>query len=134
MSAGTVAHLNADLIRSLPDDGPVVMLNLVRLRERSLDGNGSGWDAYQRYSAAVVKLLRPRGASILWAGNVEGVALGVPEANRWDYAVMVRYPSRADFLEMLTSADYAVANVERENALADHTILAVKETFGKFRD
>lgn len=134
MSTETVAHLNADLIRSLPDDGPVVMLNLVRLRERSLNGEGSGWDAYQRYSAAVVKLLRPRGAAILWAGNVEGVALGIPEANRWDYAVMVRYPSRAVFLEMLTSAEYAAANVERENALSDHMILAVKETFGKFRD
>jgi hypothetical protein len=113
MSIESVAHLNADLIRSLPDDGPVVMVNLVRLREHALNGEGSGWDAYQRYSAAVVKLLKPRSATILWAGDVEGVALGIPEANRWDYAV---------------------ANIERENALADHVIFAVKETFGKFRD
>ncbi len=134
MLTKTVAHLNADLIRLLPDNGPVVMVNLVRLRERALNGEGSGWDAYQRYSAAVVKLLKPRGATILWAGDVEGVALGVPEANRWDYAVLVRYPSRAVFVEMLTSADYAAANIERENALSDHVILAVKETFGKFRD
>jgi uncharacterized protein (DUF1330 family) len=134
MSIESVAHLNADLIRSLPDDGPVVMVNLVRLREHALNGEGSGWDAYQRYSAAVVKLLKPRSATILWAGDVEGVALGIPEANRWDYAVLVRYPSRAVFLEMLNSADYAVANIERENALADHVIFAVKETFGKFRD
>ena len=134
MSTETVAHLNTDLIRSLPDNGPVVMVNLVRLREHALNGEGSGWDAYQRYSAAVVKLLKPRGATILWAGDVEGVALGVPEANRWDYAVLVRYPSRAVFVEMLTSSDYAIANIERENALSAHTILAVKETFGKFRD
>jgi uncharacterized protein (DUF1330 family) len=134
MSIESVAHLNADLIRSLPDDGPVGMVNLVRLREHALNGEGSGWDAYQRYSAAVVKLLKPRSATILWAGDVEGVALGIPEANRWDYAVLVRYPSRAVFLEMLNSADYAVANIERENALADHVIFAVKETFGKFRD
>ncbi len=130
----TVAHLNSDLIRSLPDDGPVVMVNLVRLRTRALNGEGSGWDAYQRYSTAVVKLLKPRGATILWAGDVEGVALGVADANRWDYAVLVRYPSRAVFLEMLGSADYAAANIERENALEEHVIFAVKETFGKFRD
>ncbi len=130
----TVAHLNGDLIRSLPDDGPVVMMNLVRLRQRALNGEGSGWDAYQRYSTAVVKLLKPRGATILWAGDVEGVALGVADTHRWDYAVLVRYPSRAVFLEMLGSADYAAANIERENALEDHVILAVKETFGKFRD
>jgi uncharacterized protein (DUF1330 family) len=131
--AMSVAQLNADLIRALPDDGPVVMLNLVKPRERALDGQGAGWDAYQRYSAAVVKLLKPRGATILWAGDVEGVALGVADAHRWDYAVLVRYPSRAVFLEMLGSADYEAANVERENALADHVILAVKETFGRFR-
>src|SRR5277367_766043 len=123
MPGETVAHLNADVIRSLPDDGPVVMLNLVRLREQSLNGDGSGWDAYQRYSTAVVKLLKPRGASILWAGNVEAVALGIPEANQWDYTVLVRYPSRAVFLEMLTSPEYAAANIERENALSAHTIL-----------
>jgi len=134
MSTETIAHLNSDLIRSLPDHGPVVMVNLVRLRERALNGEGSGWDAYQRYSTAVVKLLKSRGATILWAGDVEGVALGVPQVNRWDYAVLVRYPSRAVFLEMLGSADYAAANIERENALADHLIFAVKETFGKFRD
>ena len=134
MSSETVAHLNTDLINALPDEGPVVMVNLVRLRERALNGNGSGWDAYQRYSTAVVKLLKPRGATILWAGDVEGVALGVPDAHRWDYAVLVRYPSRAVFVEMLSSADYAAANIERENALADHVIFAVKETFGKFRD
>ena len=133
MPTETVSHLNADLIRSLPDNGPVVMVNLVRLRERALNGKGSGWDAYQRYSSAVVKLLKPQGAAILWAGDVEGVALGVPDAHRWDYAVLVRYPSRAVFLEMLGSADYAIANIERKNALADHVIFAVKETFGKFR-
>jgi hypothetical protein len=35
---------------------------------------------------------------------------------------------------MLGSAAYATANIERENALADHVILAVKEAFGKFQD
>jgi hypothetical protein len=34
--------LNEEFLRSLPDDGPVVMVNLVRFRERSLDGSGSG--------------------------------------------------------------------------------------------
>src|ERR1700722_1457370 len=126
MQAETVAHLNADVIRSLPDEGPVVMLNLVRLRERSRDGDGTGWDAYQRYSRAVIKLLKSRDAAILWAGDVQAVAVGVPEAHRWDYSVLVRYPSRAVFIEMMSSAEYAEANIHRENALEDHLILAVK--------
>ena len=37
-------------LRWLDQHAPVVMLNLMRFREKSLDGNGSGWDAYLRYS------------------------------------------------------------------------------------
>jgi hypothetical protein len=44
----TAAQLDA--IRRLPPDQPIVMLNLVKLRARSADGDGSGWDAYLRYS------------------------------------------------------------------------------------
>lgn len=127
-----IDHLNEPSLKALPDTGPVVMLNLMRFRERSLDGNGSGWDAYLRYSALTIKLIKARGGTIIWTGNAEGVALGVPDQHRWDYVALVRYPSRAAFLDMMTSPDYATANVERENGCADHAIIAVNETYRKF--
>ena len=129
MNPSAVAHLNTDLLRSLPDDGPVTMLNLMRFRDRALDGNGSGWDAYLRYSRLTIRLIKARGGTIVWAGDAEAVALGVPEAHRWDYVALVRYPSRAAFLDMMASADYALANRERENGCADHAIIAVRETY-----
>jgi hypothetical protein len=46
-----VALLNIKGLKELDQAVPVVMLNLMRFRERSLDGDGSGWDAYLRYSA-----------------------------------------------------------------------------------
>ena len=73
---GRPTDLDEEFVRSLPDDGPVVMVNLVRFRERSLDDQGSGWDAYSRYSRADVPLLKKVGGTILWAGHVEGAALG----------------------------------------------------------
>jgi uncharacterized protein (DUF1330 family) len=124
--------LNETTLRNLPDQGPVVMVNLVRFRERSLDGDGSGWDAYQRYSAAVMPLIKTREGTVLWAGRAEAVALGVLEGNRWDYVVLVRYPSRAAFLDMITSEDYAKANVHRLNGAADHLILSTSESYSKF--
>jgi len=127
-----IDHLNEAVLKTLPDDGPVTMLNLMRFRERSLDGNGSGWDAYLRYSALTIKLIKARGGTIIWTGNAEAVALGEADRHRWDYVALVRYPSRAAFIDMMTSADYAAANVERENGCADHTIIAVKETYRKF--
>ena len=123
-------ELNEALVRSLPDTGPVVMVNLVRYRPRSLDGDGSGEDAYLRYSRMTMPLIKARGGTALWAGTVEGAAFG-DAGTKWDYAVMVRYPSRAAFLDMVTSPEYAAANVHREAGVAEHLILAASETYSK---
>ena len=123
--------LNADFLRGLPDTGPVVMVNLVRFRETSLDGDGSGWDAYLRYSRPVAPLIKGLGGTVIWAGKPEGLAVGDLGGARWDYVVLVRYPSRAAFLEMMTSPAYADANRHRENGVEDHVILSTRETFSK---
>ena len=125
--------LNEDLVRSLPDHGPVVMVNLLRFHETSLDGNGAGWDAYVRYSENTVPLIKALGGAILWSGKPEGVAFGPPTTALWDYIVLVRYPSRAAFLDMVTSADYARGDLHRENGVADHQIFATTETFSRFK-
>jgi uncharacterized protein (DUF1330 family) len=124
--------LNADFVRSLPDDGPVVMVNLVRFRERSLDGDGSGWDAYTRYSKGDMPLLRKVGGTILWSGHMEGAAFGDLGEGRWDWVVLVLYPSRAAFLEMMESPAYAEINVDRENGVEKHVILAANQSYSKF--
>lgn len=128
----TPSDLNEAFVRGLPDQGPVVMVNLVRFRERSRDGNGSGWDAYARYSKGDMPLLKKVGGTVLWAGHVEGVAVGDLEGGRWDWVVVVLYPSRAAFLEMMTSPEYAVINIDRENGVEDHVILAANQTYSKF--
>jgi uncharacterized protein (DUF1330 family) len=124
--------LNEETVRSLPDTGPVTMLNMLRFRAVSVDGNGSGWDAYLRYSQLTAPLIKARGGTVLWAGNVEGAAFGDP-GTRWDYVVLVMYPSRAAFLDMVTSQDYARANVHREAGVEEHLILATGETYSKFK-
>ncbi len=50
--------LNVKGLQELDPLAPVVMVNLMRFRERSLDGDGSGWDAYLRYSALTVPMIR----------------------------------------------------------------------------
>jgi hypothetical protein len=74
--APTIERLNVEALSALPDEAPVVMLNLMRFREKSLDGHGSGWDAYLRYSALAIKLIRARRGTISWTGTAEAVALG----------------------------------------------------------
>jgi uncharacterized protein (DUF1330 family) len=126
-------ELNETLIQELPDTGPVVMVNLVRFLQKARDGEGSGWDAYLRYSRLFMPLLKACGGTILWSGNAEGLAYGALNGPGWDYVVLVQYPSRAAFLETVTSADYERANVHRENGLADHVIISTSETYSKLK-
>jgi uncharacterized protein (DUF1330 family) len=112
--------------------GPVVMLNLVHFREGAVDGDGSGRDAYLRYSQGFIPLLKRCGGTVLWAGDVTGVAIGDDHADQWDYAVLVRYPDRQAFVDTVTSDDYQAINDHRVAGLDRHVILPVSETYSKF--
>jgi uncharacterized protein (DUF1330 family) len=129
-----VDPLNIEGLKALAPDAPVVMLNLMRFRERSLDGDGSGWDAYLRYSALTVPMIKARGGTLLWTGNAETVALGEPEGQRWDYLALVYYPTVAAFIDMMTSVDYETrCDPHRRNGCAEHVIIATKEAYSKFK-
>ena len=84
--------LNVKGLQALDPLAPVVMVNLMRFRERSLDGDGSGWDAYLRYSALTVPMIKARGGTLLWTGDAKAVALGRQDGNQWDYLALVYYP------------------------------------------
>jgi uncharacterized protein (DUF1330 family) len=126
--------LNVKGLRELDPSAPVVMVNLMRFREHSLDGNGSGWDAYLRYSALTVPMITARGGTLLWTGDARAVALGRQDGNQWDYLALVYYPSVAAFIDMMTSEDYEQrCDPHRVNGCAEHTIIATKEAYSKFK-
>jgi uncharacterized protein (DUF1330 family) len=129
-----VEHLNIQGLSELKGRGPVVMLNLMRFHEKSLDGNGSGWDAYKRYSEHTVLMIKARGGTLLWTGDAKGIALGEAKAPDWDYVALVYYPSVEAFLDMMTSPDYeAKSDPERKNGCADHLIICTQQSYGKFK-
>jgi uncharacterized protein (DUF1330 family) len=126
--------LNIKGLKELEHRGPVVMVNLMRFHDRSLDGNGSGWDAYLRYSALTVPMIKARGGTLLWTGNAKAVALGPQDGNQWDYLALVYYPSVAAFIDMMTSADYEnLSDSHRRNGCAEHVIIATAEAYSKFK-
>lgn len=126
--------LNIKGLEALDPHAPAVMLNLMRFHERSLDGDGSGWDAYLRYSALTVPMIKARGGTLLWTGTAKALALGRPDGNKWDYVALVYYPSVVSFIDMMTSADYEdLSDPHRRNACAEHVIIATTETYSKFK-
>lgn len=128
----SIHGLNLDTMRALPQDEPVVMVNLMRFHTRALDGSGTGWDAYLRYSKATSPLIKARGGTIIWAGDAIATAMGDTDAHKWDYAALVYYPTRAAFLDMLTSEIYeTVSEPLRRAACAEHVIIATREAYSK---
>ena len=126
--------LNIKGLKELEHRGPVVMVNLMRFRDRSLDGDGSGWEAYLRYSALTVPMIKARGGTLLWTGNAMAVALGALDGNVWDYLALVYYPSVAAFLDMMTSDDYETkCDPHRRNGCAEHVIICTSEAYSKFK-
>ncbi len=126
--------LHPSVVEALSNDGPVVMLNLMKFRAKSLDGDGTGWDAYLRYSRLAIQEIKSRGGSIIWTGEIEGTALGPVEHGDWDYAALVYYPTPAAFLDMMTSEAYSLANVHRKNGCSGHLIVATRQTYAKLSD
>lgn len=125
--------LNIEGLKEM-DQGPVVMVNLMRFREHSLDGDGSGWDAYLRYSALTVPMIKARGGTLLWTGDAKAVALGAPDHHQWDYLALVYYPSVAAFTDMMTSPDYEnLCDPHRTNGCAEHVIICTREAYSKFK-
>lgn len=90
------------------EDAPVVMLNLLRFKP---DG---GQERYAEYGAAVTPLLEKAGARVIFLGEAAMPLLG---EGRWDSVLLVEYPTRQAFLEMIASPDYQAIGHLRTEAL-----------------
>ncbi len=101
-----------------PDDGPVVMLNLLKFKPRE------GASEYGKYGDAVVQMVEARGGKVVWMGKVDQTLIGDLDANDWDSIALVQYPSRKAFIEMTTSKEYDAAHEHRESGLERTVLLA----------
>lgn len=103
-------------------DGPVVMVNLLKFRERAVypdgrDADISGQEAYMRYGVEVSKIVTKVGGRMIFGAVVDGLMLGTCE-ELWDQVVLVEYPTRASLMEMVMSPEYHAIEVHREAGLA----------------
>jgi uncharacterized protein (DUF1330 family) len=113
------------------DTGPVVMLNLLKFKATATGETGSGAEAYQRYGDVVVKMVEEQGGRILWQGRADQMLIGDP-AQDWDSVVLVEYPSRKAFIEMVTAPKYEAAHEHREAGLERTVLVAMSEQFRSF--
>lgn len=105
------------------DEGAVVMLNLLKFKERSDGGDGSGRDAYQRYGDDAVRMIEERGGRLLWQGRADQILIG-DASQGWDVVVLVEYPSRKAFIKMVSTPEYMKSHAHREDGLERTIVIA----------
>jgi uncharacterized protein (DUF1330 family) len=116
-------------LADFPNDKPVVMLNLLKFRDEAGYSPGqdqepcSGFEAFMRYGEAVTPLIEGCGGETVWQGRPAAMLIG-PQDKDWHLAVLVRYPSAAAFVGMVSSAEYGACSHHRTAALLDSRLIA----------
>ncbi|CAG0981209.1 MAG: DUF1330 domain-containing protein [Rhizobiaceae bacterium] len=111
--------------RGLPGEGPIHMLNLVRLRDQAVYPDGrraTGAEAYAAYGRDSGPVFRRLGGRIVWSGDFRLMLIG-PEDERWDRCFIAEYPSAAAFVAMIRDPDYRNAVVHRQAAVLDSRLI-----------
>ncbi len=107
------------------EDGPFVMVNLLKFKkEKNADGE-TGAEIYERYMEQMEPMLKTAGARPRYAGSVDMTFIGDPEVDAWDKVLLVQYPSRQAFRDMVTKPEYAGLSALREAAVEKTVLLAV---------
>ena len=121
----TLEQLTA--LQASPDQGPVVMLNLLRFRDRATGIDAAegitGEEAYARYGTEVSRYLERAGGRVLLALTPQESVIG-PAAGEWDLVLAVHYPSRAAFLGMIADPEYLAVHGHRAAGVADSRLVA----------
>jgi uncharacterized protein (DUF1330 family) len=112
-----------DAFLAQEDDSAVVMLNLIRFQP---DG---GRERYLEYLGMAKPVLARFGARILFGGDGLPV-LTEGQAEAWDVVVLVQYPRRSAFKEMVADPEYQVAFKVGVSAIADIVLQPLKPVDG----
>jgi uncharacterized protein (DUF1330 family) len=99
------------------ETGPMVMVNLLKFKDKAEypDGSNADWtgkQAYLVYGAAVQKCLEMVGGRAVFSGDVTGLILGEVE-ELWDMVALAYYPSPQAMMQMVGLPEYQGIEIHR---------------------
>jgi uncharacterized protein (DUF1330 family) len=115
-------------------DRPIVMLNLLKFREKAVYPDGrasdlSGREAYMLYGNPMQALVERHGGRFIFGGPVQSLVIGTV-GDMWDVAALMEYPSPAAFARIATSPEVAEIGIHRAAGLAGQLLIRVAQMSG----
>lgn len=101
---------------------PVVLVQLLRFEP-------GGVPRYIEYSAKAQSILREIGAQILYAGQCTEPLLASDRP--WDAVVVIRYPTRAAYVQMLADPAFQAITPLRKAAVREAMLLPMDDWPGR---
>ncbi len=113
-----------------PADQPVVMVNLLKFKERAdeSEGDATGQVAYGRYAEQMRKVVESQGGRFIWAGRVDSKVIGEDGDPEFDVVALVEYPSRQKFIEIASSQKVGEIGEHRSAGLEMQWLIATTQT------
>lgn len=105
-----------DFIKNYPSNTPITMVNILKFKAKSGNGDESGAAAYRRYSKNMIPFLEKAGGKVIWSGIVNQTLIGDNETQP-DMFLIVSYPSKEHFIAMSTTPEYEAVSKDRKIAL-----------------
>ena len=112
-----------------PADQPVVMVNLLKFKERAdeSEDDATGQQAYGRYAEQMRKVVESQGGRFIWAGRVDSNVIGEDGDPEFDVVALVEYPSRQKFLEIVGSQKVREIGEHRSAGLEMQWLIATTQ-------
>ena len=122
-------HEQVEQFLAGPPDQPVVMLNMLKFKERADASHPgqTGAEAVMRYSRAMKEFVEARGGTFVLAANVDSQVIG-EGGEGFEFVAIMRYPSRRAYLELAGDPEIArTIGKPREAGLASQWLFAMTE-------
>jgi len=116
------------LLQEYPADKPVCMLNIIKFKGAVESDQPTGEELYKRYMQNFTPFMKSSRARLLWKGKVRNTLIG-DSTDQPDIAFIVRYPTIADFENMIKDPEYQKITSDRTLALEYGGLIAMEEEY-----
>lgn len=115
-------------LQASDDPGPVVMVNLLRFKDKAVyaDGRETDWtglQAFQEYSRQMKTLVEGHGGKFIVSAILDKLVMGGGEMP-WHRIGLVQYPSRAVFLKVMADPSVHEAAQHRHAGLEGQWLIS----------